>query len=48
MALVLRVAKSCRGVSESKEELEVAGGVFSIIPLVAGISTGLQLSTDLS
>lgn len=25
---------------------EVAGGVFSIIPLVAGVSTGLELSAD--
>ena len=46
--LVVWVEKSCMGVSKSKEILEVAGGVFSIIHSVAGVSTGLELSTDLS
>lgn len=35
------------GSCKSKENSEVAEGVFSIIALVAGVSTGLELSTDL-
>lgn len=34
--LVLWVEKSCMGVSKSKENVEVAGGVFGIIPRLQG------------
>lgn len=43
--VVLWDEKSCLGVCKSKENLEVAGGVSSIIASLAGISAGLG-STD--
>lgn len=47
LVLLLWVGQTHMGVCKSKENSEVAGGVFSIIPLVAGVSTRLELLTDL-
>lgn len=41
-----RAEKRCMGAPKSKGNLEIAGGVFSIFLLVAGVSTRLQLSSE--
>lgn len=46
--LAPRVEEHCMGAPKSKGSLQVPGGVFSIFLLVAGVSTRLQLSSELS